>query len=56
MKNRSAKIRPGSKNSLVAFVVGEVHYAIDVQHVPVELERPVEGDRGPRDHRLRARQ
>jgi len=33
MKNRSAKTRPGSKNSMVAFVVGEVHYAIDVQQV-----------------------
>jgi purine-binding chemotaxis protein CheW len=33
MKNRSAKTRPGSKNSMVAFLVGEVHYAIDVQHV-----------------------
>jgi purine-binding chemotaxis protein CheW len=41
MKNRSARIRPGSKNSMVAFVVGEVHYAIDVQHV-LQVVNPME--------------
>ncbi len=41
MKNRSARIRPGNKNSMVAFVVGEVRYAIDVQHV-LQVVNPME--------------